>query len=81
MYEGERFNGATHLAGLALAVAASGALIARAAELKVDGARPWPAPCSRRRMIAVYASSVLYHCSRGRRKALWAKADTAPSTC
>ena len=32
MYEGERFNGATHLAGLAMAVAASGALIARATD-------------------------------------------------
>ena len=75
MYEGERFNGATHLAGLALAVAASGALIARAAELKVEWRQTVACAVFAASMIAVYASSVLYHCSRGRRKALWAKAD------
>ena len=34
MYKGERFNGATHLAGLGLAVAASGALLSRAATVR-----------------------------------------------
>lgn len=75
MYKGERFNGVTHLAGLALAVAASGALIARAAELKVEWRQIVACAVFAASMIAVYASSVLYHCSRGRRKALWAKAD------
>ncbi|PTN42064.1 hemolysin D, partial [Achromobacter xylosoxidans] len=75
MYKGERFNGATHLAGLALAVAASGALIARAAELKVDTRQVIACAVFAASMIAVYASSVLFHCSRGRRKAWWAKAD------
>lgn len=75
MYEGERLNGATHLAGLALAVAASGALIVRAAELKVEARQIVACAVFAASMIAVYASSVLYHCTRGRRKALWAKAD------
>ena len=79
MYEGERFNGATHLAGLAMAVAASGALIARATELKVDARQIVACAVFAASMIAVYASSVLYHCSRGRSKARWAKADLAPS--
>ncbi|KNE23584.1 PAQR family membrane homeostasis protein TrhA [Achromobacter spanius] len=75
MYEGERFNGATHLAGLAMAVAASGALIARAAELKVDTRQIISCAVFAASMIAVYASSVLYHCTRGPNKARWAKAD------
>ena len=75
MYKGERLNGATHLAGLALAVTASGALISRAAELNVDTRQIVGCAGFTASMIAVYASSVLFHCSRGRRKALWAKAD------
>ncbi|MPS79533.1 MAG: hemolysin III family protein [Achromobacter sp.] len=75
MYEGERFNGVTHLAGLGLAVAASGALILRAAELKVDARQVISCAVFAASMIAVYASSVLYHCTRGRDKARWAKAD------
>lgn len=75
MHEGERFNGVTHLAGLALAVVASGALITRAAELKVDTRQIIGCAVFAASMIAVYASSVLFHCSRGRRKAIWAKAD------
>lgn len=75
MYKGERLNGATHLAGLALAVTASGALISRAAELNVDTRQIVGCAVFAASMIAVYASSVLFHCSRGRRKALWAKAD------
>jgi hemolysin III len=75
MYQGERLNGATHLAGLALAVAASGALISRAAELNVNTRQIVGCAVFAASMIAVYASSVLFHWSRGRRKALWAKAD------
>jgi hemolysin III len=75
MYEGERFNGVTHLVGLALAVAASTALIARASELDVDRARIVSCAVFAASTIAVYASSALYHCTRGGLKALWAKTD------
>lgn len=75
MQEGERFNGVTHLAGLALAVLASGALITRAAELQVDTRQIVACAVFAASMIAVYASSALFHCSQGRRKAMWAKAD------
>jgi len=75
MYKGERFNGATHLAGLAMAVAASSVLIARAAELNVDTRQILSCVVFAASMIAVYASSVLYHCTRGPNKARWAKAD------
>lgn len=75
MYEGERFNGMTHLAGLVLAVAASAALIDTAFALDVDDAQVFGCVVFAVSMIAVYASSALYHCTRGRLKALWAKAD------
>ncbi|CAB3632265.1 hypothetical protein LMG26685_00825 [Achromobacter mucicolens] len=75
MQEGERLNGVTHLAGLALAVLASGALITRAAELRVDTRQIISCAVFAASMIAVYASSSLFHCSRGRRKEMWAKAD------
>ena len=58
MYEGERLNGATHLAGLALAVAASGALIVRAAELKVEARQIVACAVFAASMIAVYLSLI-----------------------
>jgi hemolysin III len=75
MYEGERFNGMTHLAGLALAIAASGALIHHAVAMNVEGRQVIGSVVFAASMIAVYASSALYHCTRGRLKALWAKTD------
>jgi hemolysin III len=75
MYEGERFNGATHLVGLAMAVVASAVLITRASERNVDGGQIAGCLVFAASMIAVYASSALYHCTRGRLKAVWAKAD------
>lgn len=75
MYKGERFNGATHLAGLGLAVAASGALLSRAATVQADAVQLTACAVFAASMIAVYASSVLFHWTRGRRKAFWAKAD------
>lgn len=79
MYEGERFNGVTHLAGLAMAVAASGALIARATELKVDARQIVACAVFAASMIAVYASSVLYHCSRGSARRAGPRPTIAPS--
>ena len=75
MHKGERFNGATHLAGLGLAVAASGALLSRAATVQADAVQLTACAVFAASMIAVYASSVLFHWTRGRRKAFWAKAD------
>lgn len=75
MEEGERFNGATHLAGLAMAVPASGAPLDRAAELNADPRQLIGCAVFAASMIAVYASSVLYHWSRGARKAFWARVD------
>lgn len=75
MYEGERFNGATHLAGLVLAIAASAALIGQASERNAAGGQIAGSLVFAATLIAVYASSSLYHCTRGRLKAFWAKAD------
>ena len=81
MYKGERFNGATHLAGLALAVAASGALIARAAELKVDTRQVVACAVFAASMIAVYASSVLFHSPVAAARRYGPRPTIARSTC
>jgi hemolysin III len=75
MYEGERFNGVTHLAGLALAIVTSAALIHNAVGTNAESRQVISCAVFALSMIAVYASSALYHCTRGRLKALWAKAD------
>jgi hemolysin III len=74
MYHGERFNGLTHLAGSALAVAGAVTLVASAAR----AGDPW-------RIVAVsifglmlvllYAVSTLYHSVRGRAKRVFRKLD------
>lgn len=74
MYKGERFNSATHLAGLMLAMAGSVMLVAQAsaagdvwktASFSVFGAT----------MVLLYATSTLYHSTRGLLKEICAKAD------
>lgn len=74
MYPGERFNSATHLFGLALAIAGSVVLLSHAMRsgngLKVLGISVFALS-----MIALYSSSTLYHSLRGPAKARWAKAD------
>jgi hemolysin III len=75
MSEEERFNGSTHLLGLVLAVAASAALIGRASELGVDYGQIAGCVIFAASMIVVYASSVLYHWTRGPLKKFWRKVD------
>lgn len=74
MYHGERFNSATHLLGLALAVVGSAVLIAPAAQagnvLKVISFSIFGLT-----MVALYAASTLYHSIRGASKERWAKVD------
>jgi hemolysin III len=75
MYEGERFNSWTHLMGMVLAPASAAVLIARAMHFSADA---WAiASCAifAASMLCVYASSTLYHSTRGLRKRLWQRAD------
>src|SRR6187402_2684362 len=74
MYHGERFNGFTHLAGTALAVAGSVVLIAGAAQL----ADPWRIVSFSiygAMLITLYLFSTLYHSVRGRAKDVLRKVD------
>lgn len=75
MYEGERFNSATHLAGLVLAVGGAIALMLRASYLDVGMRQFASSAIFALAMIAVYASSSLFHSTRGPAKAIWEKAD------
>ena len=71
---GERFNSITHLVGAALAVAGAAVLITCAA-LGGDAWKIVSFSIFGAAMIALYASSTLYHSTRGKTKALWAKFD------
>ncbi|MDA7415178.1 hemolysin III family protein [Xenophilus arseniciresistens] len=71
---GERFNGLSHLAGFALAIAGLVALVAQLG----PAARPWHAVGSLTFALAVlflYAASIACHASRGRAKRLWERLD------
>lgn len=74
MRQGERFNCATHLLGVVLAIAGSLVLLRHAArsgnDLKIAAASVFGLS-----MIALYAASTLYHGSQGPSKALWARVD------
>ncbi|MBV8468202.1 MAG: hemolysin III family protein [Burkholderiales bacterium] len=74
MYYGERLNTATHLLGTVLAIAGSAALITKAA-FSGDAFKIVSVSLFGASMIALYAASTLFHGSRGKLKALWAKAD------
>lgn len=74
MYHGERFNSATHLLGLALAVVGSAVLIGRAAEMG-DARKIISFSIFGLTMVALYAASALYHSIRGASKERWAKVD------
>jgi hemolysin III len=71
---GERFNTATHLLGLALALAGACILLPRAMALG-DPARTLGAGVFALAMIALYAASSLFHGSRGSLRALGERAD------
>ena len=74
MYYGERLNTATHLLGAVLAVAGTAALIVKAA-FSGDAFKIVSVSLFGLSMIVLYAASTLFHGSRGRLKAIWAKAD------
>lgn len=74
MYPGERFNSATHLVGVILAMAGSVVLLNEA----LKSGNPWKifaVSVFGLSMVALYASSTMYHSMRGPAKARWAKAD------
>jgi len=74
MYPGERFNGITHLVGVALALAGASALVAVAA-IHQD---PWRVvSCSiyGATLVLLYTASTLYHSLRGKAKAVFRKLD------
>ena len=74
MYYGERLNSLTHLLGLILALAGTGALVTQAVQ-GGDGLRITSFTVFGVSMVLLYAASTLYHSRRGPSKARWAKAD------
>lgn len=74
IHPGERFNTATHLLGLALALAGAWFLLARTLELG-NPARMVGAGVFALATITLYAASSLFHGSRGRLRALGERAD------
>lgn len=71
---GERFNTATHLLGLALALAGAWFLLSRTLELG-NSARMVGAGVFALATITLYAASSLFHGSRGRLRVLGERAD------
>lgn len=74
MYRGERFNGYSHLAGAALALAGATVLIVLGA-LRAD---PWKTVSFSvygATLILLYGVSTLYHSTRGRTKEVFRKLD------
>lgn len=74
MYHGERFNSATHLLGLALAVVGSVVLVSRGFQAG-DAMKVISFSIFGLTMVALYAASTLYHSIRGASKERWAKVD------
>ena len=76
MYEGERFNGYTHLAGAVLAAAGAASLITFAS-LKGDATRIVSFSVYGAALFLLYLVSTMYHSLRGRAKAVLRKLDHA----
>lgn len=74
MYRGERFNGLTHLSGALLALAGAAVLVVMGA-LKADPWRIVSFSIYGATLVFLYASSTLYHCTRGRAKEVLRKLD------
>jgi hemolysin III len=74
MYYGERFNGYTHLAGTLLAIAGAVVLIVLGAT-KGDAWKVVSFSIYGATLILLYASSTLYHSTRGRAKNIFRKFD------
>jgi len=75
MYYGERFNSWSHLIGLVLAVGSAGVLMPRVVVRSGDAWHIAACAIFITAAVAVYASSTLYHCSRGARKRFWERVD------
>lgn len=74
MYDGERFNGYSHLVGASLAVIGSVLLIVLAAQT----GDPWKIVSFSiygAMLLCLYLASTLYHSLRGRAKKIWCKFD------
>lgn len=74
MYQGERFNGYSHLLGLMLATAGSALLLTKTVPGN-DPARTVSALVFGLSMVALYGASTLFHSTRGRRKVFWQRVD------
>lgn len=74
MYQGERFNGYTHLAGAVLALAGATVLVVLAA-MKADPWRIVSFSLYGTTLILLYLASTLYHSTRGRTKAVFRTLD------
>lgn len=74
MYQGERFNGYTHLVGAILALAGAGLLIGLAT-LRADPMRIASFSVYGATLCLLYLASTLYHSTRGRAKRVFRKLD------
>jgi hemolysin III len=74
MYQGERFNGYSHLLGLMLATTASAVLVTKTVPGD-DPARTASALVFGLSMVALYGASTLFHSTRGRVKLFWQRVD------
>jgi hemolysin III len=73
-YDGEKFNTATHLGGLSLALIGTSLLMDKAVSASNDRVLPSFAIFAAS-MVILYAASSLYHSARGAAKEFWAKVD------
>ncbi|OUL98713.1 PAQR family membrane homeostasis protein TrhA [Variovorax sp. JS1663] len=74
MYQGERFNGYSHLLGLMLATGGCALLLTKAVS-GGDPAKTASALVFGLSMVALYAASTLFHSTRGRTKLFWQRMD------
>jgi len=74
MILGERFNGYSHLLGLALCLAGGAILLGKLVSLG-DSTRTVGAAIFALGAVIVYAVSTLFHSTRGRAKRFWRRAD------
>ncbi|RZL96751.1 MAG: hemolysin III family protein [Variovorax sp.] len=74
MHRGERFNSATHAAGLLLALGGAALLLAKALP-QGDPARTAGAMVFALSMVALYGASTLFHSTRGAARLFWQRAD------
>lgn len=74
MYRGERFNSATHAAGLLLALGGAALLLGKVLP-QGDPARTAGAMVFALSMVALYGASTLFHSTRGAVRLFWQRAD------